>query len=37
MGVSGGEEGALNGPSMMPGGDRAAYDRLAPFLDEDGG
>jgi 6-phosphogluconate dehydrogenase len=34
MGVSGGEEGALNGPSMMPGGDRAAYDRLAPFLDK---
>ena len=25
-GVSGGEEGALNGPGMMPGGDRAAYD-----------
>ncbi len=32
MGVSGGEEGALNGPSMMPGGDRAAYERIAPFL-----
>ena len=32
MGVSGGEEGALEGPSMMPGGDRAAYDRIAPFL-----
>jgi 6-phosphogluconate dehydrogenase len=27
-GVSGGEEGALNGPSMMPGGDRSAYDDL---------
>ena len=25
-GVSGGEEGALRGPSMMPGGHRAAYD-----------
>ena len=25
-GVSGGEEGALNGPSIMPGGDRGAYD-----------
>ncbi|HET9718849.1 MAG TPA: NADP-dependent phosphogluconate dehydrogenase [Solirubrobacteraceae bacterium] len=25
-GVSGGEEGALNGPSIMPGGDRDAYD-----------
>ena len=32
MGVSGGEEGALNGPSMMPGGDPAAYDRIAPFI-----
>ncbi|HEX3318204.1 MAG TPA: NADP-dependent phosphogluconate dehydrogenase [Solirubrobacteraceae bacterium] len=26
VGVSGGEEGALNGPSVMPGGERAAYD-----------
>ena len=34
MGVSGGEEGALKGPSMMPGGDRAAYERIAPFLTE---
>jgi len=25
-GVSGGEEGARNGPSMMPGGDKKAYD-----------
>jgi 6-phosphogluconate dehydrogenase len=25
MGVSGGEEGALNGPSLMPGGNKAAY------------
>src|SRR4029077_12457898 len=32
MGVSGGEEGALEGPSMMPGGDREAWDRLAPML-----
>jgi len=32
MGVSGGEEGALNGPSMMPGGDKAAYDVLSPLL-----
>jgi 6-phosphogluconate dehydrogenase len=32
MGVSGGEEGALEGPSMMPGGDRAAYERIAPVL-----
>ena len=29
MGVSGGEEGARNGPAMMPGGNRAAYDRIA--------
>jgi 6-phosphogluconate dehydrogenase len=26
VGVSGGEEGALNGPSIMPGGDREPYD-----------
>ncbi|HEX3830417.1 MAG TPA: NADP-dependent phosphogluconate dehydrogenase, partial [Solirubrobacteraceae bacterium] len=26
VGVSGGEEGALNGPSIMPGGDNKAYD-----------
>jgi 6-phosphogluconate dehydrogenase len=26
VGVSGGEEGALKGPSVMPGGERAAYD-----------
>jgi 6-phosphogluconate dehydrogenase len=32
MGVSGGEEGARNGPSMMPGGDRAGYDDMAPIL-----
>ncbi len=32
MGVSGGEEGARRGPSMMPGGPRAAYDALAPIL-----
>ena len=32
MGVSGGEEGALNGPSMMPGGEQSAYDELAPIL-----
>ncbi len=32
MGVSGGEEGALLGPSMMPGGDEAAYARLAPIF-----
>ncbi len=32
MGVSGGEEGARHGPSMMPGGDRAGYDAMAPML-----
>lgn len=32
MGVSGGEEGALHGPSMMPGGSKAGYDALAPLL-----
>jgi len=32
MGVSGGEEGALNGPSMMPGGDKSAVDELLPLL-----
>ncbi|MGE5359847.1 MAG: NADP-dependent phosphogluconate dehydrogenase [Bacteroidales bacterium] len=31
-GVSGGEEGALWGPSIMPGGQREAYDALAPIL-----
>src|SRR6266567_3750563 len=28
MGVSGGEEGALRGPSLMPGGPRESYDRV---------
>lgn len=32
MGVSGGEEGALNGPSMMPGGDKEAYKYVEPLL-----
>jgi 6-phosphogluconate dehydrogenase len=32
MGVSGGEEGARWGPSIMPGGPRDAYDQLAPML-----
>ena len=32
MGVSGGEEGALNGPSLMPGGTEAAYKFLEPIL-----
>jgi 6-phosphogluconate dehydrogenase len=32
MGVSGGEEGALKGPSMMPGGDPEAYAHMEPLL-----
>ena len=28
MGVSGGAKGALEGPSMMPGGTRSAYDAI---------
>ncbi len=32
MGVSGGEEGALNGPSLMPGGTKQAYEYLEPIL-----
>ena len=31
-GVSGGEEGALNGPSIMPGGDREAWDEVGEIL-----
>ncbi|MBI0329192.1 NADP-dependent phosphogluconate dehydrogenase [Burkholderia plantarii] len=31
-GVSGGEEGALHGPSIMPGGQRDAYDLVEPIL-----
>ncbi|MDR2775246.1 MAG: decarboxylating NADP(+)-dependent phosphogluconate dehydrogenase [Tannerella sp.] len=31
-GVSGGEEGALNGPSMMPGGSRAAWETVKPVF-----
>ncbi len=34
MGVSGGSEGARLGPSMMPGGDEAAYSELAPVLEK---
>jgi 6-phosphogluconate dehydrogenase len=33
MGVSGGEEGALNGPSIMPGGSPESYDALGPMLE----
>src|SRR3981081_516900 len=31
-GVSGGEEGALRGPSIMPGGTRASYERVVEML-----
>ena len=33
MGVSGGEEGALNGPSIMPGGSAESYRSLGPMLE----
>jgi 6-phosphogluconate dehydrogenase len=33
MGVSGGEEGALNGPSIMPGGSNESYQALGPMLE----
>jgi 6-phosphogluconate dehydrogenase len=32
VGVSGGEEGALNGPSIMPGGSEESYRTLGPIL-----
>ncbi|WP_066054169.1 decarboxylating NADP(+)-dependent phosphogluconate dehydrogenase [Robertmurraya korlensis] len=32
IGISGGEVGALTGPSIMPGGDRDVYDKVAPIL-----
>lgn len=33
MGVSGGEEGARHGPSIMGGGEKADWDRVAPVLE----
>ena len=33
LGVSGGEEGARRGPSLMPGGDESAWPELRPFLE----
>ena len=33
MGVSGGEEGARFGPSMMPGGDKDAYQTMQPVFE----
>lgn len=32
-GISGGEEGALNGPSIMPGGSARSYESLGPMLE----
>lgn len=34
MGVSGGEEGALRGPSMMPGGSKESWQALKPILEK---
>ncbi len=32
IGISGGEVGALKGPSIMPGGDKDVYEKAAPIL-----
>jgi 6-phosphogluconate dehydrogenase len=32
MGISGGEEGARNGPSLMPGGPKKAYEMMEPII-----
>ena len=32
IGISGGEEGASKGPSIMPGGDEEAYKEVEPIL-----
>ncbi|CZQ86599.1 Hypothetical protein Tpal_791 [Trichococcus palustris] len=32
MGVSGGEEGALKGPALMPAGQKEAYELIAPIV-----
>src|SRR5262249_54067331 len=34
VGISGGEEGALKGPSLMPGGPKDAWKIVAPLLDK---
>lgn len=34
MGISGGEEGARKGPSMMPGGDAQAYNVMRPIFEK---
>ena len=33
VGVSGGEQGALKGPSIMPGGNKETYNLVKPFLE----
>tara|TARA_B110000902_G_scaffold227557_1_gene266979 strand:+ start:4020 stop:5885 length:1866 start_codon:yes stop_codon:yes gene_type:complete len=33
VGISGGEEGALKGPSIMPSGDKTAYKKAQPYLE----
>ncbi|MET8677925.1 NADP-dependent phosphogluconate dehydrogenase [Streptomyces sp. NPDC004647] len=33
-GISGGEEGALHGPSIMPGGSKESYEALGPLLED---
>ncbi len=33
MGISGGEEGARRGPSLMPGGDRESFEAIRPWLE----
>ncbi len=33
IGISGGEEGARRGPSIMPGGNEEAYNKVAPILE----
>ncbi len=33
MGISGGEEGARFGPSLMPGGDKVAFDKIKPMFE----
>jgi len=33
-GISGGSKGALKGPSIMPGGDKIAYDQMKPLLEK---
>ena len=33
VGVSGGEDGARHGPSLMPGGPKEAYERVRPIFE----